>query len=75
MGCVNNISHDRFPRQGSWLGRTVRVVFHYDTSVSIMGKVIREDVEEPGRMIIQLENGWVVLSTECQFQLIPEEKS
>lgn len=72
MGCVNNISHDRFPRQGYWLGKTVRVVFHYDTSVSIMGKVIREDIEEPGKMIIQLENGWVVLSTECQFQLIPE---
>jgi hypothetical protein len=67
MGSHPNITPDRFPRQGQYLGNAVVVCFNYDTSATINGKVIRDDVEEPGRMIILLENGWAVLSTECQY--------
>lgn len=70
MGCVKNISADSYPAQGEFLGRDVEVCFDYDVSCVIKGKVIREDVEEPGLMLIQLENGWVIRSTECQYRLI-----
>lgn len=67
MGCKKNITADKYPRQGSFLGKTVEVCFHYDTSATVRGKIIRDDAEEPGELIIQLENGWVVRATECQY--------
>lgn len=71
MGSHPNISANKFPRQGNFRGRDVNVCFNYDTSTTIKGKVLRDDAEEPGRCIILLENGWCVLSTECQYQLLP----
>ena len=70
MGCVPTITADRFPKQGSFLGKTVEVCFDYDTSCTLLGRVIRDDAEQPGEMIIQLENGWVVKSTECQWRTV-----
>lgn len=70
MGCEKTINADRYPQQGNFLGRAVDVCFDYDTSCTIQGKVIRDDAEEPGLMLIQLENGWVVRSTECQYKLL-----
>jgi len=67
---VDTIGFDRFPRQGDFKGSVVRVCFDYDPSRIVEGTVIRDDVEEPGRMIIQLDDGRVVLSTECQWQPI-----
>ncbi len=67
MGCTPNITPDRFPKQGSCLGKHVWVCFNYDTASKIAGKIVRDDVEAPGLGIIQLENGWVVLMTECQY--------
>ena len=67
MGVVENISADRWPTQGCYLGARVEVCFHYDTSRRFRGIVLRDDAEEPGRMVIQLDNGRVVLATECQF--------
>ena len=68
MGCVKSIDADRFPAQGSQWGKQVRVCFNYDTSRTILGRVVRDDAEEPGHMIIKLEDGRHVLSTECQYQ-------
>lgn len=68
MDCCNTIDAERFPRQGKWWGKTVRVCFNYDTSKTLLGVVVRDDEEEPGRMIIRLEDGRHVLSTECQYQ-------
>lgn len=65
---VANISHDKFPKQGTWLDRPVSVCFNYDTTKRITGRIVREDAEAPGVMIIALDNGRFVLSTECQYQ-------
>ena len=70
MGCVKNISHDTFPKQSDYVGKLVDVCFHYDTSKSIMGRIIRDDREEPGVGIIQLFDGRVVLTIECQYSHI-----
>lgn len=66
------ITHNTFPKQGSWLGRRCKVCFDYDTSHTVLGTVRRVDMEEPGRMIIELDDGRLVLSTECQYQLVAE---
>lgn len=66
MGCVQNISMTSWPKQGSWLGKRTKVCFHYDTSHTIMGTIVRDDSEKPGVCIISLDDGRVVLSTECQ---------
>lgn len=72
MGVQSGITHNTFPKQGSWLGRRCKVCFDYDASNTVLGTVRREDMEEPGRMIIELDDGRLVLSTECQYQLVAE---
>lgn len=62
------IDAERFPKQGPHWGKQVRVCFNYDTSRTMLGLVVRDDAEEPGRMIIKLEDGRHVLSSECQYQ-------
>jgi hypothetical protein len=68
MGVVANISHDKFPKQGSYANQPVSVCFHYDTSKTIRGKIVRDDSEAPYVMIIALDDGRFVLATECQYQ-------
>ncbi len=68
MGQHQNIGADRFPRQGEWLGKRVEVCFDYDPSQTIWGTFIRDDAEDPQRSIIQLDDGRVVLTTECQHR-------
>lgn len=67
MGVVTGIDHESFPKQGSYLGRTVRVCFNYDTTHVLRGAVVRDDAEEPGRLIIRLDDGRHVLATECMW--------
>lgn len=68
MGAVTQIDSVRFPVQGAWMGKRVRVCFNYDTSKVLLGCVVRDDAEAPGRMIIKLDDGRHVLADECQFQ-------
>lgn len=68
MGCVDTIDAAKFPKQGAWVGMQVRVCFHYDTARTMPGLVVRDDAEEPGLMIIKLDDGRYVLSTECQWR-------
>ena len=75
MGSIDNISFDRFPKQGKGLGLRVKVCFHYDTSQTIMGTIVRDDAAEPGRLIIQLDDGRYVLATECQYAPIQNDTS
>ncbi|RDU94566.1 hypothetical protein [Trinickia dinghuensis] len=63
-----NISATEFPQQGARAGKRVLVCFHHDTSRAIEGVVLRDDAEEPFRRVIHLDDGRVVLDTECQFQ-------
>lgn len=67
MGAHSNIGYDKFPKQGDLSGKEVKVYFNFDTSRIITGTVIRDDAEEPGLMLIQLSDGRVVRSTECQY--------
>lgn len=71
MAVVKNISLLEFPKQGSYLGRRVRVCFNYEAEFTILGTVVREDDEAPGLMIIKLDDDRYVLSTECQYSLVP----
>jgi len=67
MGNKRTITHNTFPKQGDFLGNRVKVMFHYDTDHVVMGTIIRDDMEEPGVEIIKLDDGRVVLTTECQW--------
>lgn len=66
MGVVKNVGFDHFPKQGAWLGKRTRVCFRYDTSNTIGGTIVRDDTEEPFVTIIHLDDGRLVLATECQ---------
>lgn len=78
MGSAPNISHDRFPKQGSWLGREVLVCYNYDSSHQHQGFIVRVDAEEPGSMILRVivpgEPDRYLRSTECMYSLVPEAK-
>jgi hypothetical protein len=72
MGSVGGITMTAFPKQGSFLGRRVRVFFHYGTE-HISGVCVRDDLEAPGHTILKLDDGRHVLGTECQYQ--PERET
>ena len=70
MGIVQNISHDKFPKQGKLLNQRVRVCFNYDTSHILEGTMVRDDLEAPFEGLIALDNGTYIRAVECQFQPI-----
>lgn len=59
-----------FPKQSEYLHRRVEVCFHYDTSRIVMGTIVRDDYEEPHLLLIALDDGHVVRSTECQYSFV-----
>ena len=70
MGSHSNITIDKFPRQSTGfagVGKRVEVCFHYDSSRTICGVIVRSDEEEPGRAIIKLDDDRYVLTTECMW--------
>lgn len=67
MGSHSNISVTRFPRSGDYLGKQVNVCFHYDTSKTVVGTIVRDDVSPPFVTIIRLDDGRYVLGTECMY--------
>jgi len=72
MGVVKGINFENYPEQGNWVGRKVKVCYEYDSSKGHLGVIVREDIEEPGRMIIKLDDGRYLLSTECQYGFIKD---
>lgn len=66
MGVVENVGHDRFPKQGSHKGLRAQVMFNY-SSPTLGGVIIRDDAEAPWETIIQLDDGRIVRATECQY--------
>jgi hypothetical protein len=69
MGVVSTIRADGFPKQSDRIGARVEVCFHYDTSMTVNGTIIRDDMEEPWETIIRLDDGRHVLTTECQYRV------
>ena len=70
MGIEKNVGFNKFPKQGKLLEKKVEVCFDYDTSKLVDGRIVRDDIKEPYRAIIQLSDGRYVLSTECQYHPI-----
>jgi hypothetical protein len=73
MGAHPNINPGagRFPKQGSHLYARVLVCFDYDTSRQFPGQIVRDDDQEPYRTIIALDDGPLVLATECHYSMAP----
>lgn len=67
MGVVNEISYDKFPKQGKMLGKPTKVCFRYQGEY-IWGTVVRDDMSAPGITIIRLVDGRHVLASECQYE-------
>lgn len=67
MGCHLHITADRFPAQGNALWTRVRVTFHYDTARTLLGMVVRDDMEPPYETLIRLDDGRYVRAAECQY--------
>lgn len=67
MGSVSTVGYYDFPKQGELLNREVEVCFHRDTSKTLFGVVVRDDVERPFVTIIKLADNRYVLATECQY--------
>lgn len=67
MGNHAAITATTFPRQSADVQKEVHVCFHYNTAVRLKGVLLRDDLEDPYRTVIQLCDGRVVLGTECQY--------
>lgn len=74
MGVVANIDIDHYPRQTNFTGTRVLVCFKYDKDHTVPAVIIRDDDEDPNRTILRLDDGRIVLGTECQWRsLMPHE--
>lgn len=67
MGVHPNIGYARFPEQSDNVGEIVLVCFDYDLDHQVRGEIVRDDVVDPYIMIIKLDDGRYVRSTECQY--------
>lgn len=71
MGCVSTITADTFPAQGDWVGKEVELCFHYKTSETVKGVIVRDDLDAPGETLIKITTGLhtdkIVRGAECQF--------
>ena len=67
MGVVKGVGFVEYPEQGIYLNTRVEVCFNYNTRLTIMGTVVRDDTTEPGVAIIKLDDDRYVLSTECMY--------
>ena len=70
MGVEFNVSFSKFPKQGEWLGKRTRVCFNYDTDNIIWGIIVRDDIEQPFKTIIKLDDNRYILATECMHSPI-----
>lgn len=77
MGVSAVIGFDQFPKQGSYLGKRVEVIFRYSATRMVYGEVVRDDMEGDFRTIIKLDDGRYILADECQYRpaLTAGEKS
>ena len=70
MGCVENITAYKFPKQTGHVNQRCKVCFHYNTSIWLYGTIIRDDNEPPFETLIKLDNGRVLRATECQYLFV-----
>lgn len=67
MGCVKGVGFDEYPEQSQHVGQRVKVYFYYNLKQCLYGTIMRDDRTEPFRVIVRLDDGRVVLGTECQY--------
>jgi hypothetical protein len=68
MGVSAFVSGTKYPEQDkNSIGKRVGVYFNYNTETKYLGTMLRYDKTEPYQCIIQLDDGRVVLATECQY--------
>jgi hypothetical protein len=73
MGVYSWVGIKKFPVQGTSLGKRVRVIFNYDLTEETLGTILRYDAAGAERITaIQLDDGRIVLGTECQYSLISD---
>lgn len=73
MGCHYKFDIDKYPVQTKYLGKRVKVCFHYNTSEFRIGTICRDDYGEPGLTLIFLEDGRIVTPAECQYSFIDDD--
>lgn len=71
MGVVMNVSATEYPKQTDNKGKRVCVHFNYNLKQDFYGVIIRDDAVPPFRTIFWLDDGRIILATECQYQPLP----
>lgn len=66
---IRTITKNVFPKQSKELGKYVNVCFDHDVTNNVFGTIIRDDIEEPYKTIIYLDDRRYVLGTECQYHI------
>lgn len=58
------------PKQSAYLGRSATLALHRDHE-NRTATLIRDDLEHPFLALFQLEDGFIVTSEECEYELPP----
>ena len=57
------------PTQSAYIGRTAIIALHRNGPRA--GVMIRDDLEAPFLALFRLEDGFIVTSEECEYELVP----
>ncbi|MHA7878805.1 MAG: hypothetical protein ACX931_03370 [Saccharospirillum sp.] len=69
MSRYKYVGKERYPKQDTELrGHSVVVMLEYDSRKPQRGEVLRADAEPPHEVVIRLEDGRIVLGSECTFK-------
>jgi hypothetical protein len=70
MGSSPHIDAEKYPEQSYTVGHRVTVFFgDLMNAVQFSGTVLRDDKAEPNQTVIRLDDGRIVLGTECNFSV------
>lgn len=65
------IGKDAYPEQFDSVGARVLAAFDYDVANPLPATVLRDDAEEPFRTVLRLDDGRIVMGSECQWSKAP----
>lgn len=68
---MSKIGKETYPEQFGSVGDRVLVAFKYDIANPLPATVLRDDAEEPFTTVLRLDDGRIVMGSECQWSKAP----
>lgn len=68
MADLSLMNSPHLPKQSAYIGRAASIAPTLGRAAAVM---IRDDLEAPFLALFRLEDGFIVTSEECEYELVP----